>query len=42
MFDLGNWGELFVIVVAFFILINPKDIPRLLSYIVRLYGIFKK
>jgi len=42
MFDLGSFGELFIIVAAFFILINPKDMPRLLSYLVRLYNIFKK
>ena len=36
MFDLGTWGELFIIVVAALILIGPKELPTVLRALGRL------
>lgn len=31
MFDLGSWGEFFIIIVAALVLIGPKELPGLLK-----------
>ena len=36
MFDLGTWGEIFIIVVAALVLIGPKELPTVLRAIGRL------
>lgn len=36
MFDLGAWGEFFIIVVAALVLIGPKELPSVLRTLGRL------
>ena len=41
MFDLGTWGEIFIIVVAALVLIGPKELPTVLRALGRLIQKFK-
>ncbi len=41
MFDLGTWGELFIIALAALIFIGPKEMPTLLRALGRLIQRFK-
>ncbi len=36
MFDLGTWGEIFIIIVAALVLIGPKELPTVLRALGRL------
>ncbi len=41
MFDLGTWGEIFIIVVAALVLIGPKELPTVLRALGRMIQKFK-